>query len=72
MSEYNDAISDVARASTQVLWIDPTSNYAVYSAAGVNVFLTDRFSGRVEQSVRHVCMSVCIDLIDCVKVLRST
>ena len=34
--DYNSAIGDIARfAESMVLWIDYSSNYAIYNAAGV-------------------------------------
>jgi len=35
--DYGSVMSDIANfSSSHVLWIDPSSNYAVYNAAGVS------------------------------------
>jgi len=35
--DYESAIDDIANVATStVLWIDPSSNYAVYNATGVS------------------------------------
>jgi len=70
VSEYDSAIIDIANfASDNILWIDPASNYAVYSAAGVNILATVHFGGPVQQSIRCACVGVCVRVCNFVRII---